>query len=379
VRSLWLLVAGDFTPLGGMDAANHGLASYLARRPGTEVHLVTHRAWPDLEVYRSVRVHWVPRPLGRQAIGEMFLRGAARRAADKIARRGGRVVVNGGNCDYGDVNWVHYVHAAWTPKAGPGLARRMKTAAYHRTQLAAEGASLWRARVIIANSERTRSVLIDRLKLAPERIHTIYYGIDPVRFRPPTPDERAEARRRLRWRDERPTLAFVGALGDLRKGLDTLLAAWRRLCADRMWDARLAVLGTGPMLRQLRKQYRDLRGSVSFLRFRRDVPDVLFACDALASPVRYEAYGLNVHEAICCGLPAFVTESAGVAERYPPELRELLIPDPEDITDIAARLRRWRDDPKRLVPAVSAFSDKLRAYTWDDMAERLVGVVDRTM
>jgi len=42
---LWVLVSGDFTPLGGMDHANHGLASYLARSVGAEVHLVTHRAW----------------------------------------------------------------------------------------------------------------------------------------------------------------------------------------------------------------------------------------------------------------------------------------------------------------------------------------------
>lgn len=32
----WLLVAGDLTPLGGMDAANHALARYLGRR-GSEV------------------------------------------------------------------------------------------------------------------------------------------------------------------------------------------------------------------------------------------------------------------------------------------------------------------------------------------------------
>src|SRR5262249_42932765 len=43
----WLIVAGDFTPLGGMDAANHALARYLAGR-GDEIELVTHRAWPDL-------------------------------------------------------------------------------------------------------------------------------------------------------------------------------------------------------------------------------------------------------------------------------------------------------------------------------------------
>ena len=56
----WLLVAGDFTPFGGMDAANHALARYLAARG--EVHLVTHRAWPDLASLPGVTVHHVWRP-----------------------------------------------------------------------------------------------------------------------------------------------------------------------------------------------------------------------------------------------------------------------------------------------------------------------------
>ena len=39
----WLLASGDFVPLGGMDTANHALASYLARRSNGAVHLVAHR------------------------------------------------------------------------------------------------------------------------------------------------------------------------------------------------------------------------------------------------------------------------------------------------------------------------------------------------
>jgi hypothetical protein len=38
----WLVVAGDFTPLGGMDVANLALARHLARR-GDEVHVVAHQ------------------------------------------------------------------------------------------------------------------------------------------------------------------------------------------------------------------------------------------------------------------------------------------------------------------------------------------------
>jgi glycosyltransferase involved in cell wall biosynthesis len=286
------------------------------------------------------------------------------------------VVVNGGNCRWGDVNWVHYVHAAWAPRAGGSLGR-VKAAAYHRSALAAERTSLARARAVVANSERTRRDLIEHLGVDPGRVHAVYYGVDPARFRPATPDERAESRARLGWDGARPVVAFVGALGDLRKGFDTLFEAWRRLAGSPGWDARLAVVGTGASLPHWRQRAEaaGLDRSVAFLGFRDDVPEVLRAADALVSPTRYEAYGLNVHEALCCGLPALVSRDAGVAERFPPGLHDLLIPDPDDAADLAARLGRWRERRGELAEAVSGLSERLRSTTWDDMAERFVAAV----
>ena len=372
-KPLWVLVSGDFTPLGGMDRANHALASYLARVAGADVRLVTHRAWPDLAALPGVDVRAVPRPWGKHALGEGLLRRAGRREGRRAAAEGGRVVVNGGNCDHGDVNWVHYLHDAWAPKGGGGgPARRVKETLYHRISVRSERASLRKARVVVANSERTRSTLLERFGLDPARVHTVYYGTDPDAFRPPTAPERAEARDRLGWGDDRPTLAFVGALGDRRKGLDTLLDAWRRLARDAGWDGRLAVVGAGPALGRLKAGARDLGGSVEFLGFRRDVPLILRGADALASPTRYEAYGLNVHEALCCGLPAIVSAAAGVAERFPEGLRPLLLPDPDDDADLAARVRRWREGRGAFASAALGASAALRSHTWDDMAARFV-------
>jgi hypothetical protein len=80
----WLIVAGDFTPLGGMDAANHALARYLAARE--EIHLVTHRAWPDVAALPSVTVHKVWRPFNRHILGGPLLARSHARAA-AISRR----------------------------------------------------------------------------------------------------------------------------------------------------------------------------------------------------------------------------------------------------------------------------------------------------
>ncbi len=112
---------------------------------------------------------------------------------------------------------------------------------------------------------------------------------------------------------------------------------------------------------------------MQFLGFRRDVPALLAAGDVLVHPARYEAYGLAVHEALCRGLPAIVSATAGVAERYPEDLRQLLLTDPESVTELIARLRQWRTDMtmrERVLP----FASRLRARTWDDMAREIVAI-----
>ncbi|HLM67761.1 MAG TPA: glycosyltransferase family 4 protein, partial [Longimicrobium sp.] len=190
--------------------------------------------------------------------------------------------------------------------------------------------------------------------------------------------ERAEARRALGWTDERPAVVFVGALGDRRKGFDTLFAAWTALCADAGWEARLAVVGAGGELGAWRRRAAEagLGDRVEFLGFQPDVRRVLWAADALASPTRYEAFGLAVQEALCCGLPALVSADAGVAERIPPSMRDLLIPDPDDAADVARRLRAWRGSIGIHRSAALALSAELRTRTWDDMARLMATIIE---
>src|SRR5207253_1945370 len=135
---------------------------------------------------------------------------------------------------------------------------------------------------------------------------------------PPSADERMRARAALRLADGAPALAFVGALGDRRKGFDTLFHAFAFLCATvPSWDATLLVVGAGGELEDWKRHAEEagLSRRIRFLGFRADVREVLFACDGIVAPTRYEAYGLAVQEAICTGLPAIVSRAAGVAER----------------------------------------------------------------
>ena len=117
-----VLVSGDFVKTGGMDRANFALAEYLAAR-GRDLHLVAYRVDPGLLGRPGVSFHRVAKPLNAYLLAEPMLRRAGRRLAGRLSARGARVVVNGGCCDWGDINWVHYVHAAWAPRPGRGPAQ----------------------------------------------------------------------------------------------------------------------------------------------------------------------------------------------------------------------------------------------------------------
>jgi len=360
-----------------MDAPNFALASYLARL-GHPVELIAYRADEALLIHRNVTLHRVAKPRGAYSLGAPLLAGAGLLCAASIAGRGGRVVVNGGNCPFPGANWVHYVHAAFTPTVGLRGWRRAKVAGRHAVNLLTERISLRAARLVIANSERTRRDVIEHVGIAEDQVHTVYYGVDPSLFRPPTEDERERARTALGWTDGRPRVAFVGALGDRRKGFDVVHQAWRTLCSESSWDADLVVVGTGEELPAWKERARQdgLADRIAFLGFRRDVSRILWASDALVAPARYEAYGAGVHEALCSGLPALVSSTAGVAERYPAELRALLLEDPESAASLAASLRSWRTRSSAWQTTVRALSDSLRARDWDVMARDIVSLCE---
>ncbi|RKH12154.1 glycosyltransferase [Corallococcus sp. CA053C] len=356
-----------------MDRANLALADWLARQGGP-VRLVAYRVEDSLLRYPNVRFIRVPKPANAYLLGEPLLAAVGRFWAARTLAEGGQVVANGGNCEVPAANWVHYVHGAHTPEPVGGPLRKWKGRVSHRVYLRREQRALRRARIIIANSERTRQDLLAATGVEPSRVQVVYLGSDPSRFPPTSPALRREARASLGWPQDRRVALFVGALGDRRKGFDTLFEAWARLCVRADWDVDLWVVGTGAQQEAWERaaRGRGLGARIRFLGFRDDVPRLLAAADLLVAPTRYEAYGLGVHEALCVGIPALVSRTAGVAERYPSTLQGLLLEDPEDVGALVRRLEEWRARGSELAPAVAVLSSELRAWTWDAMAAELV-------
>jgi glycosyltransferase involved in cell wall biosynthesis len=369
------MASGDFTTFGGMDRANHAQARHLALR-GDEVHLVGHRVSADLAALPNVHVHPVARPMGAHLAGAPLLAHETRRQARTLGPAA-HVLVNGGNAP-GPVTWIHYLHAAFEPRTGASVRSRVSSSLGRRYYLSRERAVVSRASLVICNSRRTADDVHQHYRVAASRLRVVYYGVDAAVFSAPSSNERRTARATFGIAPDRRAALFVGALGDRRKGFDALFAAWQMLCADGGWDVDLLVAGTGAERAawERRAAGASLTSRVRFLGFRSDVETAIAAADVLVHPARYEAYGLGVHEAICRGVPAIVSRSAGVAERYPPAMQDLLIEGPVDASSVAEAMWRWRSEADAWTTRCEAFAASLRARSWDAMSAEIAALVE---
>jgi glycosyltransferase involved in cell wall biosynthesis len=369
-----VLVAGDLNTWGGMDRANYELAWHLAEEVGVELHLVSYHVAQPLSQHPNVIWHKIPKLLNSYLLAGPLLNWMGRSVARDL--RSARVIVNGGNCDWPDINWVHAVHAAWNNRTQHApLSVQLRATVYKRRAIIDERRAIRSARIVVANSRTARQQIIERVGIPPERVHAVYCGTDPHMFHPASAAEKLAARQRFSWAASTPIAVFIGSLGhDRNKGFDVLFDAWKELCHDLSWDVNLVALGTGSEVELWRQAaaYRALDRRVQIMGFTKNVSEILRAADVMIHPTHYEGYGIGVHEALCCGLPAFVTCCAGVAERYPEELSGLLLGDPPSARDLIERLRGWRADIEGYRARVAAFAATLRQRTWSDMAREFV-------
>ncbi len=373
----WVIVCGGFHRRGAMDRANAALAGYLVEG-GHRVHLVAHDVDRRWLAEPRVDVAIVKRPAGSFMAGELALERRGHRAAAVVRRTGRavRVLANGGNMAGADVNWVHSVHHAWPCSDAQAPAWfRVKNRATRAWARVRELRAVRSAGAVVTNSRRTTNDVVTMLGVPPERVHTVYLGSDGD-WIPPTAAERRAARER--WdAGDRPLVAFIGALGhDTNKGIDLLLDAWCRLRAAG-WTASLVVAGPGHRERW-RRRASAMGGSVRFVGHIDNIGTLLAAADVLVSPVRYEAYGLAAHEALCRGVPVIITASAGIVERLPADLADLLLPDPPAVEPLVERLGRWAARPDEWRRRVEPVSHSLRAYQDREMAARIVEIASAT-
>src|SRR3954463_9506489 len=173
----YLLVSGDLTRFGGMDRANYELAWHLAERVKASVHIVAFRVQEPLADHPNVTWHRVTKLLNSYTLSSDRLNRIGRAVARQLGPDT-RVIVNGGNCRWNDVVWIHALHAAWNCRHDHApLSFRLRERFNKWRARRDERRAVRDSRLIITNSQRTTRQTIDLLHVDPARVKTVYYGI----------------------------------------------------------------------------------------------------------------------------------------------------------------------------------------------------------
>lgn len=225
-----------------------------------------------------------------------------------------------------------------------------------------------------------------REKLGPHRpegrpIQLFRNAADPELFRP-RPREQARARADVRLPEDAFLVGFVGSMEAYHR-VDALIGALAHLRAEGMDDARLLLVGDGPVRGELEAMVEDLGldEAVVFTGWvdQREVPRLVAACDVLYGAIALDRLGspLKCYEYLACERPVVVADSEEFA--FVEEIGAGLAVEevtPEAVAD-ALRELRAADPARRRAMGRAGRAHVVEHHTWDRLARRMLADVER--
>jgi UDP-glucose:(heptosyl)LPS alpha-1,3-glucosyltransferase len=306
------IVRQRYNPFGGAERIVSRVLPHL-EKSDTEVTLITRRAegWGARRVLR----------VDPFFIGNLWRDWSFARAARKAWRR-----------EAFDVVQSHErIAGCEVYRAGDGVHRqwieiRRKTGSvwqnlgislnpYHAYVCAAEKEMFEhpRLRAVICNSRMVREEIRRAFRIAPEKLHVIYNGVDLEHFHPRERERlRGAARAELGCRPRETVFLHVGS-GFARKGLGAAIEALAAARNEAFW---LVAVGRDRDVKKFQRQARaaGVERRVRFAGGQEDVRPLYAAADCFILPSRYDPFPNTALEALAMGLPAIVSSRCGAAE-----------------------------------------------------------------
>ena len=365
------LVHKRYDRIGGAEWDCYELSRQLAAR-GHDVHLVVGES--RVPVPDAITMHRVPVVRAGQLAKLVSFTARAPavwRALDADVVIGfGRTIghdlfrVSGG-CHRGYLARVAAERGRWE-------AVRQRVSPYQQALLAIERRQYATGayRQILAVSALSRAEILALYPAVPaDDVAVLHYGVDAARFHPDNrARHRADVRRELGIPLEQPVVLLVGS-GFRRKGVDTLLAIWRR---EPPRGAALVIVGNDQHLATRRREATGIAGRVVFTGARRDVERLYAAADLFTLPSLYEAARSRFSRRSrpdCRSSPRV----RPVRRRLRAALSELLVDDPRDAAAVARALAAGLD------PAGACTARRVRARRRVGHQPRTVGATLRRL
>jgi alpha-1,6-mannosyltransferase len=192
---------------------------------------------------------------------------------------------------------------------------------------------------------------------------TVPLGVDLETFHPC----RRSALVRRRWAEPAQTLLIHCGRLSVEKRADRSIDTLAALC-DAGVDARLVVVGDGPLRTRLQRQAARLPiDFTGFISNRYTVAELLASADVALAPGPHETFGLAALESLACGTPAVVSRTSALTEIITADSGALADNDPAAMAQaVSAIVSRPEHDRRH------AARRRAEMFTWQRAAVRML-------
>jgi glycosyltransferase involved in cell wall biosynthesis len=228
----------------------------------------------------------------------------------------------------------------------------------------------------IVGSQATAKELREIYGVRNDRTHVVYPGLSE-RFRPPENGEAKQAQRDRFCGGRRYVLHF--ATGDPRENTNVALRSFAAAASHAAGAVALLLAGVraaDEALLTLKARELGIGGRTFFLG-RVDesaLVSVYQGAEAYLDPTLYEGFGLQLAEAMACGVPVISSNVASVPEVVG---EEGLLFDPHDENGFASALLRVLSDAESRVRLVEQGTTRAALFTWPEAATRILELLER--
>jgi glycosyltransferase involved in cell wall biosynthesis len=231
-----------------------------------------------------------------------------------------------------------------------------------------------RAAAIIAVSEVTRQHVLEFLPVPPQRVVTVYSGVDDV-FRQAQDPRRLQAIRARYSLPER-FLLYAGAIYP-PKNFTRLVRAYAQVGPERGIPLVVAG-GENRFLSEQELREPEAMGIADWVRWpgwvsQEELAGFYALAEGLLLPSLFESCGLPVLEAMAAGCPVLTANRYGTRELA--EGAAIMV-DPESVESIAAGIRQLLENESRRAQLIAAGRQRSASFQWQRCARETLQVLE---
>ena len=197
-------------------------------------------------------------------------------------------------------------------------------------------------RRLIAVSDFIKQVLVLQFHIPPERVKTIYNGVDPVRFEKVDPESARQFRKTYGVKQGEVVLSLIGRVSKA-KGHYDLVRALKLL--PKSLNYRSLIIGEGKERKNLERMIRAeaLGEKLTFCGYQSNIPVAMAASDVVLLPSYREPFGLTIVQAMLSHKPVIASNAGGIPEIITHGTDGILFPA-GDVPALAANIARLVSD-----------------------------------